>query len=715
MKHSRRGKAWSAAASAASTAVSAARAWSGDVKAAAALGWKALRNAPRAVRWCVAVLPLAVFVALAGAGQLTSAVNRRPAGVEAASGAFFGAPPPVWAAYQIAGHRVVCLPGQPGSAGVFLDGGEPPGWTRVDWRLVAAVGQASDGSAGVFINGFGDMDPTVSDRAEASDTDRGRFDLDAGADRRAGPLRMLPSVVVSHGQDGNFDGISDPHNIFDAAATAAAFLCEHQAAYDPKGALTAWYGAGGRRVNQALAAWTDITAGSLPAPGLVPSGAPLAAYPPEAHPGLPADPVLAAVLKRLSSDPGAEEIKCSHGRCGWFLGASVPGLAGWSGLLEAGLAAPAAVHGWGVTSWGDASRTGRLPVRFPDAELTWPFPVSPPPQPDGASPPGWWTFHAPPAAWTTPGGPMVEIPAAPGAAVYSPSAGALTRTPGDGLDCVDVTDPDGGVWTLCGLRVRAGKGSPVPMSAPLAALMGRWGEMAAAADLPPGASLVSLGTFSCRHIAGSESWSQHSWNNAVDIAVDSDGRPGRSVEDMSSEVSYTALIKVRNWLLRQIGGPPPKPQKDGSTVYTGQAGNPLGIRNVIFNDSYRPGEPVSVVRHDEHIHVDFWPRKTGDPDCAPETGVAAGELIGVAYGTVTVTVTAPGGDPLCPQTLFAAWAEDDPLTPAVLEANLEAAAEEAAAAAGGGTALEEPETGVDPPAGPGADPGGEGEEMTCDG
>ena len=711
----RRGKVRAVAASAASTAASAARVWAGDAKAAAALGWKALRNTPRAVRWCVAVLPLAVFVALAAAGQMSSAVNRRPVGVEAASGAFFGASPPVWTAYQVAAHRVICADGQPGSAGVSFEVGEPPGLTRVDWRLVAAVGQASGASAGVFINGFGDMEPTVSDRVEGSDTDGGRFDLDSSADRRAGPLRMLPSVVTSHGQDGNFDGISDPHNIFDAAATAAAFLCEHRADSDPKGALTAWYGGDGGRVDQALAVWTDITAGALPAPGLVPPGAPLAAAPPEAHPGLPSDPVLAAVLKRLSADPAAEEIKCGHGRCGWYLGSVPEGLAGWSGLLEAGLAAPAAVPGWGVAGWGDAARTGRLPVRFPDADLTWPFPVSPPPQPEASDPPGWWTFHTPPAAWTTPGGPAVEIPAAPGAAVYSPSAGALTLTPGDGLDCVDITDNDGGVWTLCGLRVRAGKGTSVPMSAPLSALMGRWGEMAAAADLPPGASLVSLGTFSCRHIAGSESWSQHSWNNAVDIAVDSDGRPGRSVEDMSSEVSYTALIRVRNWLVRQIGDPPPKPQKDGSTVYTGPPGNPLGIRNVIFNDSYRPGGPVSVVRHDEHIHVDFWPRKTGDPDCAPETGVSAGDLIGVAYGTVTVTVTAPGGDALCPQALFAAWAEDDPLTPAVLEENLAAAAEEAAASDGGGTAPEEPETSGDPAA-PEADPdSGEGEETTCDG
>lgn len=57
------------------------------------------------------------------------------------------------------------------------------------------------------------------------DTDAGALDGDTTYDRAVGPLQFLPATWRSYGLDGNADGIVDPNNMFDAARTAAAYLC----------------------------------------------------------------------------------------------------------------------------------------------------------------------------------------------------------------------------------------------------------------------------------------------------------------------------------------------------------------------------------------------------------------------------------------------------------------------------------------------------------
>ena len=39
------------------------------------------------------------------------------------------------------------------------------------------------------------------------------------------PLQFIPSTWRSSGRDGNGDGVADPHNVYDAAASAAGYLC----------------------------------------------------------------------------------------------------------------------------------------------------------------------------------------------------------------------------------------------------------------------------------------------------------------------------------------------------------------------------------------------------------------------------------------------------------------------------------------------------------
>ena len=103
------------------------------------------------------------------------------------------------------------------------------------WPLLAAIGRVesdhgryggavlhTDGLAapaiiGIPLDGHG--------TARILDTDQGRLDNDRVYDRAVGPMQFIPSTWASYGIDGNGDAKADPNNIFDAALTAAGYLC----------------------------------------------------------------------------------------------------------------------------------------------------------------------------------------------------------------------------------------------------------------------------------------------------------------------------------------------------------------------------------------------------------------------------------------------------------------------------------------------------------
>lgn len=647
------------------------RAAAGDPKALARVGVAAARRAPR--------------VAAAAAVLFAGGAIAVGSGFGAAPGSPFGAGDQVWTAYQFAAS-VICHRG--GAAMLWPpEVDTQPEGDRIDWRLVAAVGQVSSAhAAGVAINAFGDTLAPLVGTHERSDTDGGRFDGSAATDARVGPLALWPAEIAAEGVDGNFDQIVDPHNVWDAAVTAAASLCVRGAADDPVGALLEWRGdrAWAERV---LAAWEDITFQAAAATGPVPWGAPLAYTPRSASGG---GPVLAALLDRWAGADTA--VTCEGGVCGVKLGFVPDDVAAWAGLLEAGFGAPAAVPNWGFTAAGDPSRHTRIMPWTPG--LSWLFPATPPPQPYRYTPPAWWTFTLPPtaAAWTEPTEvPLLRIPTAVGTAVYAPAAGTAEYHAGG---CAHIHDQDGALWELCGVYAHPGGTAPPP-SGPLQRLLRDWPELERAARLPPPAVLINLGTFSCRTVHDSDTWSPHSWNNAVDIAVDVDGDLDREQQDMDSAVSHDALSRLTAALARTMHNPRTSLLEDGSTLIQDQAPQ-LGryqIRNLVFNLDYQPGTAVSVVRHDEHLHVDFWVGRPqpAEPDCAPHE-VAAGEDIGVAPGGfVTVAVSGPEGRRLCPQVLFRSWQRGDPLTPAALENELLAEEEAAAEAAEADGDAAEPE------------------------
>jgi len=131
-------------------------------------------------------------------------------------------PPQVMTAYVGAAGRVVEM--SPGCAGL-------------SWSILAGVGAVESGHArGSTVAANGDITPPViGPRLDGSgaggnvtpvvDTDGGALDGDLEYDRAVGPMQFLPETWTRWARDGNGDERHDPHNIFDAALGAAAFLC----------------------------------------------------------------------------------------------------------------------------------------------------------------------------------------------------------------------------------------------------------------------------------------------------------------------------------------------------------------------------------------------------------------------------------------------------------------------------------------------------------
>ena len=105
---------------------------------------------------------------------------------------------------------------------------------QLSWWLLAAIGQVESGNArGRTVAADGSTSPRIlgvaldgrPGVALIRDSDAGRWDGDTTYDRAVGPLQFIPSTWRSSGRDGNGDGVADPHNVYDAAASAAGYLC----------------------------------------------------------------------------------------------------------------------------------------------------------------------------------------------------------------------------------------------------------------------------------------------------------------------------------------------------------------------------------------------------------------------------------------------------------------------------------------------------------
>lgn len=106
----------------------------------------------------------------------------------------------------------------------------------ISWMQVAGVGRVESSHAnGGKADEKGDLidpiiglplDGSLPGQAVIMDTDGGALDGDTVYDRAVGPTQFIPTTWAHYGTDGNGDGIADPQNLYDAAASTATYLCD---------------------------------------------------------------------------------------------------------------------------------------------------------------------------------------------------------------------------------------------------------------------------------------------------------------------------------------------------------------------------------------------------------------------------------------------------------------------------------------------------------
>jgi len=149
----------------------------------------------------------------AGARQLASA-RRTAAPTAATLTAPVDVPEILWNAYATAAR------------------GAPAG-CHLPVSLLAALGQVESGSlAGRQLDTAHRVVPAVMGPvlnghgfAAIRDSDGGRLDGNRRWDRAVGPMQFIPGTWARWGRDGDGDGSTDPQDVEDATAAAAAYLC----------------------------------------------------------------------------------------------------------------------------------------------------------------------------------------------------------------------------------------------------------------------------------------------------------------------------------------------------------------------------------------------------------------------------------------------------------------------------------------------------------
>jgi membrane-bound lytic murein transglycosylase B len=145
-------------------------------------------------------------------------------------------PDPGWAA-ETAEATGIPLRAVRAYAGAALATAETHPQCGLGWNALAGIGWV-ESRHGTLGGGEAGEDGVVTPRItgvpldggegvmEVPDTDGGELDDDAVWDRAVGPMQFIPETWAAAGLDGDRDGHADPHQIDDAALTAAAYLCE---------------------------------------------------------------------------------------------------------------------------------------------------------------------------------------------------------------------------------------------------------------------------------------------------------------------------------------------------------------------------------------------------------------------------------------------------------------------------------------------------------
>lgn len=120
-----------------------------------------------------------------------------------------------------------------------------------------------------------------------------------------------------------------------------------------------------------------------------------------------------------------------------------------------------------------------------------------------------------------------------------------------------------------------------------------------------GRLIASGGVYNCRNVAGSSTYSQHSWGNAVDLFPKAWNAKVEFMGDVQAELRAIADAVVRHATTRTVAN----------------RGRKLAVSQVIDHDNGRIWEPGKgwQVYHGTigpHVHVSGAPLRTGKPACA---------------------------------------------------------------------------------------------------
>lgn len=138
----------------------------------------------------------------------------------------------------------------------------------ISWMQIAGVGRVESSHAnGGRADERGNLiepiiglplDGSLPGQAVIMDTDGGALDGDTVYDRAVGPTQFIPTTWAQYGIDGNGDGVADPQNLYDAAASTANYLCDGTDMRDIGSATRAIL-----RYNNSMAYVANVTAWSL--------------------------------------------------------------------------------------------------------------------------------------------------------------------------------------------------------------------------------------------------------------------------------------------------------------------------------------------------------------------------------------------------------------------------------------------------------------------
>jgi hypothetical protein len=171
-----------------------------------------------------------------GREAAAAAERDRAAARRAAGGAGATATPTGWTAPAAAGRGIPALTLRAyREASAWVAGYDPD--CRLPWTVLAGIGRIESnhglfGGAATRFSAAGAVSPRITGPpldgrgvAAIPDSDGGRWDGDMVWDRAVGPMQFIPGTWRSLGRDGNGDQVADPNNLFDAAVSAAGYLC----------------------------------------------------------------------------------------------------------------------------------------------------------------------------------------------------------------------------------------------------------------------------------------------------------------------------------------------------------------------------------------------------------------------------------------------------------------------------------------------------------